>query len=93
MIIMNKLKKFLKIISNESRFKILLLLLDGEKCVCEITPKVNLSQPLVSYHLNVLKRGGLLKNKWVGRKNIYYINEKKLEEFKKIINATFTLKT
>ncbi len=93
MIIMNKLKKFLKIISNGSRFKILLLLLDGEKCVCEIIPKMKLSQPLVSYHLNVLKRGGLVKNKWVGRKNIYYINEKKLEEFKKIINETFTLKT
>ena len=90
---MNKLKKFLKIVSNESRLKILLLLLDGEKCVCEITPKMNLSQPLVSYHLNVLKRGGLVKNKWVGRKNIYYINGKKLEEFKKIINETFTLKT
>ncbi len=92
MIIINKLKKFLKIVSNESRLKILLLLLDGEKCGCEIIPKMNLSQPLVSYHLGILKSSGFIKNKWIGRKNIYYVNKKKLEEFKKLFNETFTLK-
>jgi len=90
---MENLDKLLKIISNEYRYKIFLMLLDGEKCVCEIIPEMNLSQPLVSYHINILKKSGLVKNKWIGRRNIYYINKKKLEKFKKIINATFTLKT
>jgi len=89
---MEKLEKLLKIISNKYRFKIFLILLNGERCVCEIIPEMNLSQPLMSYHLNVLKRSGLVKNKWIGRKNIYYINEKKLEKFKKIINETFILR-
>jgi ArsR family transcriptional regulator len=90
---MENLDKLLKIISNEYRYKIFLMLLNGEKCVCEIIPMINLSQPLVSYHINILKKSGLVKNKWIGRRNIYYINEKKLEEFKKLINETFTLKT
>jgi len=89
---MEKLEKLLKIISNEYRYKIFLMLLDGEKCVCEIIPKMNLSQPLVSYHINILKKSGLVKNKWIGRRNSYYINKKKLEKFKKIINETLTLK-
>lgn len=89
---MKNLDKLLKIISNEYRYKIFLMLLNGEKCVCEIIPKMNLSQPLVSYHLNVLKKSRLVKNKWVGRRNIYYINEKKLEKFKKLFNETLTLK-
>ena len=53
---MEKLDKLLKIISNEYRYKIFLMLLDGEKCVCEIIPKMNLSQPLASYHLKILKK-------------------------------------
>lgn len=89
---MEKLDKLLKIISNEYRYKIFLILLNGEKCVCEIIPEIDLSQPLVSYHLKILKKSGLVKNKWIGRRNSYYINKKKLEKFKKFINETFILR-
>ncbi|SED37581.1 MULTISPECIES: ArsR/SmtB family transcription factor [Gordonia] len=33
---------------------------NGEACVCDISPAVDISQPTISHHLKVLKTAGLL---------------------------------
>ncbi|GAA3966436.1 metalloregulator ArsR/SmtB family transcription factor [Gordonia caeni] len=33
---------------------------DGEACVCDISPAVDVSQPTISHHLKVLRDAGLL---------------------------------
>lgn len=42
---------------------------DGEACVCDISPAVDVSQPTVSHHLKVLRDAGLLvserRSSWV----------------------------
>lgn len=78
-----KLNKFFKLLGDNSKFKIILELLDGEKCVCVIYKKLNLNQTLVSHHLSALKRAGLIKSKKSGRWVYYSINE---EEFKILKN-------
>lgn len=60
-----------KALSNQTRYKILELLMEGEKCVCEIFPYVKRTQSTVSIQLGKLDAWGLLESRRDG-KNIYY---------------------
>lgn len=51
----------LRALADETRLKILALLTREELCVCEIEDVLNLSQSLVSNHLAVLRRVGLVR--------------------------------
>ena len=68
------LAKFLRIIGDDNRLRILCLLKDGEHCVCEIYPNLDLPQNLVSSHLKIMLDFGLLiiRSEW--KKNYYSIN-------------------
>lgn len=50
-----------KALSDETRLRIYSLLTKAELCVCEIEDILGLSQSLVSNHLAVLRRAGLVK--------------------------------
>ncbi len=69
------IKKYLIAISELNRLEILQFLKKGEKCACEIHPKLKLPQNLSSHHLKVLKDLGLLKSRREGTKIIYSRNE------------------
>ena len=53
------------------RLEILAFLRDGEKCVCEIVPHLNLIQPVVSRHLKILKDAGIVRCRKDGTKRMY----------------------
>ncbi len=55
------------------RLEIIAYLKDGEKCVCEIVPHLNLIQPLVSRHLKILKDVGIVRCRKDGTKRMYSI--------------------
>src|SRR4030065_1765646 len=55
------------------RLEILAFLRDGEKCVCEIVPHLNLIQPLVSRHLKTLKDAGIVRCRKDGAKRMYSV--------------------
>jgi ArsR family transcriptional regulator len=78
--------KFLKIISDENRFKILYLLKDNKKCVCDIWQYLGLAQNLTSHHLKVLKDLELVSSKQEGLKVIYSINKKVVKKYLKLLN-------
>jgi ArsR family transcriptional regulator len=58
-------------LSDPIRLEIISFLINGEKCVCEIVPHLNLIQPLVSRHLKILKDAGLVKCRKDGTKRMY----------------------
>jgi len=78
--------EFLKIISEENRLKILCILRDGEKCVCEIWQFLNLPQNLISHHLKVLKDFGLISSRKESLKVFYKLNRKTLTKHTKLLN-------
>jgi ArsR family transcriptional regulator len=78
--------EFLKIISEKNRLKILCLLREEEKCVCDIWQCLNLAQNLTSHHLKVLKNFGLVSSRQEGLKVIYSINKKVVKRFSKLLN-------
>jgi len=79
-------KRFLKLINESNRLKILCFLSNGEKCVCEIWQELGLSQNLASHHLKKLKDFYLIKSRQEGRKIIYYTNKKTIEKYTKLLN-------
>lgn len=61
----------LKALAHPTRLAILEILLDGERCVCELMGELEQEQAIVSKHLRVLKSAGLLVSRKEGMK-IYY---------------------
>jgi ArsR family transcriptional regulator len=61
----------LKSLGDETRLKILKILLDSEKCVCQIFPQVKRTQSTVSIQLKVLENAGIIKARREG-KWVYY---------------------
>jgi ArsR family transcriptional regulator len=77
------LAEVLKKISEPNRLKILCLLKNGEKCVCDIWQCLKLPQNLVSHHLKVLKDLNLIFSKKVGLKVFYKLNQKVVKKYLK----------
>ena len=65
-------------LSDPIRLEIVAYLRDGEKCVCEIVPHLNLIQPLVSRHLKILKDAGMVRCRKDGTKRMYSIVDPKI---------------
>jgi DNA-binding transcriptional ArsR family regulator len=72
--------KIFKALSDPIRLEIIDFLRDGEKCVCEITPHLNLVQPLVSRHLKILKNAGLIKRRKESTWHHYSLTDKRILE-------------
>jgi len=78
------LLKILKALSDQTRLKILELLLEGERCVCEIFPRVKRTQSTVSIQLKVLEKAGILESKRIGKKVFYRIKDSRIYDIFKI---------
>lgn len=61
-----ELPKLFKLLSDESKYKIIKHLMKGEECVCTIAEELGLEQSLVSHHLNKLREEGLIIDRKVG---------------------------
>ena len=72
---MQNLYNLFKALSDETRLRILKLLERGEICVCDIVTALDMSQPKVSFHLNVLKEAGFIKDRKDGRWIHYRLDE------------------
>ena len=70
----DELVSLLRVIANEKRLRILSLLTQREMCVCEIIETLDLSQSLISHHLGVLRRSGLVQDRQEGHWVYYSID-------------------
>ena len=67
--------KLFVVLGQPTRLKLLYLLKDGEKCVCEITPKMKEDQSVVSRNLIKLRDMGLIDWRREGVSVYYWIAE------------------
>jgi len=72
---MDKVLKCLKALSDESRARIVMLLLQEELSVCELMAVLRIPQPLVSRHLSILKEADLVKNRREGKMHYYSLTD------------------
>ena len=82
------IKKYLTTIAEPNRLAILQFLKGGEKCACEIHPKLKLPQNLSSHHLKVLKDLKLLQSRREGLKIIYSRNEEVIKNYQSALTKT-----
>ncbi len=73
--------RLLKCLSDKTRFKILLALKDGERCVCEIIKQLGVEQSLVSHHLQIMRRCKLVKFRRDGKKKMYWLADPLISKF------------
>jgi ArsR family transcriptional regulator len=77
---MRELVKAFKALSEETRLRILNLLLERECCVCEVMQALNISQPRASRNLSALYDAGFLKLRRQGLWALYSIDKEGLKE-------------
>ena len=62
----------------------------GEKSVSQLVAALRVSQPLVSWHLNTLKRLGLVRIRRVGRQVYCSLDRAKLEYYQNLFISYFS---
>lgn len=65
----------LKQVSDATRLQIIHMLAEGEKHVGALCEQLNQSQPAVSHHLALLRHGGIIAPRRVGKNNFYALTE------------------
>lgn len=86
---MEKLINYFKLLSDETRLRIMVLLYHNEFCVCQITGITGISQPNVSKHLARLRDIGLVRDQRKEQYTFYSLNlEEKL--FEKVLAEIVT---
>lgn len=70
---MKSLAKIFKALSDPTRLRIILLLLERELCVCELVFILKMEQSRVSHHLRILRDTDLVEDVREGRWIIYRI--------------------
>ena len=71
---MDKLTNYFKLLSDETRLRIMVLLFHNEFCVCQMTGITGISQPNISKHLARLRDIGLVKDEKKEQYTFYSLN-------------------
>ena len=69
-----------EVLAEESRRRILDLLVEGERPVGDLVGALSLSQPAVSKHLKVLREAGLVESRIDAQRRIYRVSPGPLRE-------------
>jgi DNA-binding transcriptional ArsR family regulator len=69
-----------EVVAEESRRRILDLLVEEERAVGDLADRLALSQPTVSKHLKVLREAGLVEARIAAQRRIYRVRPEPLRE-------------
>jgi ArsR family transcriptional regulator len=76
-------------LANDIRLRCLMLMqLEGELCVCELTHALDMSQPMISRHLALLRDAGLVQARRDGQWMHYRIHPQLEAWAKKVLKET-----
>lgn len=67
-------------LANETRLLVIQSLIREESCCSDLANKLNLSQPNLTQHCNILRRSGLIAEEKIGTTKILSVNKSKLKE-------------
>ena len=77
---MKRSVRLLKALGDETRFKIVLFLLNGRRSVSEITKQVKKAQPTISLHLKLLQLYGIVESHREGKFTVYSIKDGRIKK-------------
>jgi len=82
---MNKDINLFKALGEETKHKILKVLIEGELCACDISKKIKRTQSNTSMQLSKLLEWKLVKSRRYGKKIAYSINDPRIKKMFKLI--------
>src|SRR4051812_7503640 len=74
-------------LSDQIRVDVVTLLLDGERCVCDLMSDLDLAQSRLSWHLKTLSDAGIITGRREGRWNYYSLNADAITEARGLLDA------
>lgn len=74
-------------LSDEIRLRVVDLLLDGERCVCELMDELELAQSRLSWHLKTLSDAGIISGRKEGRWIYYSLVPATLDEMRALLQG------
>ena len=78
---MREIVKTFKALSDDTRLRILNLLMERECCVCEVMQVLDISQSKASRHLSALYDAGFLQLRRKGLWSEYYIDKSSMKKY------------
>ncbi len=83
---MDHLAELFWVLGEKGRLRILQLLAEGEKCVCELIEELELSQAAISHHLRILRKIGLIRVRREGRWGFYSLDKDAFASLKLLLD-------
>jgi len=77
---MTELVNILKAISDDTRYRLVNLLLKHDLCVSALATRLNISESAVSQHLKILRDAGIVKGDKRGYYTHYYVDREILKQ-------------
>ena len=74
-------------LADDKRVRVLELLGEGERCVCDLAEAIDITQPLLSFHLRTLREAGLVSSRKKGRWVHYSLDRQALEQLERVAGA------
>jgi ArsR family transcriptional regulator len=78
---MRNLVKVFRALSDETRLRILKVLMERECCVCEVMQALDISQSRASRNLGILEDAGFVKSRRDGLWIVYSINKQAMNSY------------
>jgi len=82
---LTRVRRWFGALSDETRLRLIGLLVEGEQCVCDLTDALDAAQSRLSFHLKVLKDAGLVTDRKDGRWVYYSLDRGALEELAEFV--------
>jgi DNA-binding transcriptional ArsR family regulator len=79
--------ELLKTLAQPTRLKILELLRNGEKCICEIVPAINGEQSNISRHISMMQKSHLVTTRKDGVRVMVNVKDPKIFEILDKVSA------
>ncbi|MBP7165931.1 MAG: Transcriptional repressor SdpR [Firmicutes bacterium ADurb.BinA052] len=76
-----------KALSDETRLRALHMLSSGELCACELLESFRITQPTLSYHMNILCNSGLVSARREGAWVKYSLNMERLQAARELLSS------
>jgi DNA-binding transcriptional ArsR family regulator len=73
-------------LANPTRLAIVSLLAGGEMAGSDVARKLKLSQPLLSWHLRVMRKAGVVQTRRRGREVLASLNHKSIVQYQELFN-------
>jgi DNA-binding transcriptional ArsR family regulator len=79
--------EILKALAQPTRLKILELLRNGERCICEIVPAINGEQSNISRHISLMQKSHLVTTRKDGVKVMVKVSDPKIFDLLDRVNS------